>query len=171
MFFYVFLVVWCVYFCVIHRILKFLKSVFIDHSFTLLYANLWWIFLLIVVCNPTLKKPSPWPTSSTTRENPLKVFHWNPNSILAHAGIRIWYIEALNLICKYDLIAIAESALHKSNHDDDIKLNGFIPIRRDLPDNTTHGGVLLYFRDCLAVRDRAYLETCSNMLICEITHQ
>ena len=117
--------------------------------------NLWWVFLLLVVYNPTVKSPGPRTRSLTTRQNPLTIFHWNPNSILAHAGIRIRCIEALNLIQNYDLIAITESALHKSNCDDDIRLNGFLPIHRDLPNNTTHGGVLLYCRDYLVIRERA----------------
>ena len=43
--------------------------------------------------------------------------------------------SVINLIYKYDLIATTESALQKPICDDDIKHNGFIPIRRDLPEH------------------------------------
>ena len=75
----------------------------------------------------------------------------------------------MNVIQNYDLIAISESALHKSNSDDEIELKGFVPIRRDLPDDTTHGGTLLYCKENLAIRERKDLETFSNMLVCEVT--
>ena len=44
-----------------------------------------------------------------------------------------------------------------------------MPFRRDLPDDTTHGGILLYCKDSLAIRERKDLETFSNMLVCELT--
>ncbi len=105
-----------------------------------------------MVHNPKLLNRGPKP--AIIRQTPLKVLHWNPDYILAHNGIRIRCIEALNLIHKYNLIAITESALHKSTSDDDIQLDGFLPLRADLPDDATHGGVLLYYRDNLAVRKR-----------------
>ena len=58
--------------------------------------------------------------------------------------------------------------MHKSTSDDDIHIDGFLLIRRDIPDDTTHGGVLIYYRDNLAVRERTELQTFSNMLVCEI---
>ena len=134
------LVLWCAYYCVIHRILN-VSICLVKHNLVSLYCNLWWIFLLIVVSNPRLLNPGPAP--SPLRKYPLKILHLNPNSIIAHDGARIRAIEALNTIQNYDVIAITESALHSSISNDVIQLNGFIPIRRDLPDDITHGGVLL----------------------------
>ena len=160
------LVLWCAYYCVIHRILN-ASICLVKHQLVSLYSNLWWMFLLIVVSNPRLLNPGPAP--SPLRKHPLKILHLNPNSIIAHDGARIHAIEALNTIHNYDVIAITESALHSSISNDVIQLNGFIPIRRDLPDDITHGGVLLYHKESLAVRERPDLETFSNMLVCEVT--
>ena len=129
-----------------------------------LYSYLWWIFLLIAISNMSLVNPGP-----NARKYPLKVLHLNPNSITAHNGARIHAIEALNTLHNYDIIAVTESALHSSISNDIIQLNGFIPIRRDLPDNVTHGGILLYHKESLALKERPDLETFSNMLVCEVT--
>lgn len=83
------------------------------HSPMILYINLWWIVLLIAVQNSILKKNSPCLKASLPRQNPLKFFHWNTNSILAHNGIRLRCIEAINVLQKYDVIAIIESALQE----------------------------------------------------------
>lgn len=77
--------------------------------------------------------------------------------------------EALNLIYRYDLIAITESALHKSSSNDEIQLDGSLAICMDLLDDASHDGVLLYYRDNLAVRERPELKTFSNMKVCELT--
>ena len=110
--FYIFLIFWCSYFCVIHRIIILLFKSVINHFSKLLYLNLWWIITLIVVYNPSLKNPGP-KGASFVRQSPLNILHWNPNSILAHNGIRIRCLEALNTLNNYDLIAISESALHE----------------------------------------------------------
>ena len=118
-----------------------------------------------MVFYPGWKNPGPRCASSTSRPYPINILHWNLNSLLAHNGIRLRCIEALNAIQNYDIIAISESALHKSNSDDDIELKGFVPFRRDLSDDTTHGGIVLYCKDSLAIRERKDLETFSNMLV------
>ena len=107
--------------------------------------------------------------AQTVRKYPLKILHLNPNSIIAHDGVRIHDIEALNTINNYDVIAVTESALHSSISNEAIQLNGFIPIHKDLPDNITHGGILLYHKVSLAVRERPDLVTSSNMLVREVT--
>ena len=54
---------------------------------------------------------------------------------------------------KYEIIAITESALHDTVSDGDIELEGYIPIRKNLPPGVTHGGVLLYYKDSLAIQE------------------
>ena len=44
--------------------------------------------------------------------NLISFMHWNCNSLLAHNGIRIPLIESYNVLQKYEIIAITESALH-----------------------------------------------------------
>ena len=120
----------------------------------------WGYFITKNLHNPKLLHPGLRSRSYNVRQNPLKVFHWNPNSrIPAHNGIRIWSIEAINQIYNYDVITIIESALHESVSDDDIHLKGFLSIRRDIPEDTIHDGILLYYRDNLAIREREELQT------------
>ena len=94
--FYTFLILWCVYFCEVHRVLKFLKCFLVNYPLMFMHAYLWWTFFLIFIHNPKLLNTSPRSRASAVRQNPLIVFRWNPNSILAHNGIRIRWIEALN---------------------------------------------------------------------------
>jgi hypothetical protein len=94
--------------------------------------------------------------------------HWNCNSLLAHNGIRIPLIESYNVLQKYDIIAITESALNDTVSDVDIELEGYIPIRKNLPPGVTHGGVLLYYKDSLAIQEITDFETHDNMIVCKI---
>ena len=91
--------------------------------------------------------------------NLLKFMHWNLNSLVAHDGIRVPLIQSYNLIQKYDVIGLTETALNGYISDETIKLDGYIPIRKDLPDGTTHGGVMLYHKESLPVIRRPDLET------------
>ncbi len=97
------------------------------------------------------------------------MMHWNCNSLLAHQGIRIPLIESYNLLNKYDIIAITETALHDSVSDESINIEGYIPIRKNLLPGVTHGGVLLYHKDSLAVQERSDLVTHDNMIVCQIS--
>ena len=53
--------------------------------------------------------------------------------------------------------------------DDRLALNGFLPMRGDLPHGTTHGGVMIYYKNDLALRERPDLENQENTLVCEIS--
>ena len=84
-------------------------------------------------------------------KNILKCMHWNLNSLIAHDGIRVPLIQSYNLIQNYDVIGITETALNGYISDEKIKLDGYIPIRKDLPSGTTRGGVMLYHKESLPV--------------------
>ena len=66
----------------------------------------------------------------------LKFMHWNVNSLSAHDFIRIPLIQSLNSLNDYDIIAITETALNIDTPDDRLALNGFLPMRRDIPHGT-----------------------------------
>ena len=70
--------------------------------------------------------------------------HWNLNSLPAHDFSRIPLIQAYNSIHNFHLIAITETALKDSIPNDKIDIPGYSPIRCDLPNNDSHGGVLIY---------------------------
>ena len=134
------LILWCLYFC--------------GHLTLILYLYQCFCLTLILRSGDVHQNPGP--------ENFLTMMHWNCNSLLAHQGIRIPLIESYNLINKYDIIAITETALHDSISDESINIEGYIPIRKNLLPDVTHGGVLLYYKDSLAVKERSDLVTHDN---------
>ena len=99
----------------------------------LLCIHQWWIFALILKDGDVEQNPG-------DPKNILKFMHWNLNSIVAHDGIRVPLIQSYNIIQNYDLISITETALNESTSNEIIHLDGYIPIRKDLPSGTTHGG-------------------------------
>ena len=95
--------------------------------------------------------------------------HMNVNSLKAHQFIRVKAIEAYLFQHSCDIFAVTETALKADIPDDKIHINGYSCIRRDLPANTSHGGVLLYHKDNLAIKPRPDLEIHPNILVSEIT--
>ena len=95
--------------------------------------------------------------------------HWNLNSIPAHDYTRITQIEAYNAFHDLDVIALTETALKPSDTNEKINIDGYTAVRRDLPTNTTHGGVMIFHKDNLALRHREDLENHPNLLVTEIT--
>ena len=91
------------------------------------------------------------------------------DSIVAHDGIRVPIIQSLKLIQNYGLIASTETALNEYTSDDTIKLDGYIPIRKDLTSGTIHGGVMFYHKESLPFIHRPDLETQENTLVIEIS--
>ena len=87
--------------------------------------------------------------------NCLKFCHWNLNSICARDYIKISRNEAYNSIHRFDIIAISESMLNSSIRNEDIFIEGFSKdiYRNDHPSNTKMGGVCLYFRDGLPIKE------------------
>ena len=78
-------------------------------------------------------------------------------------------MEAYNTQHNLDIIALMETAL---KHDDDcekVKIEGYTAMRSDLPPNTTHGGVMIFHKDNLALLRRQDLENHPNLLLAEIT--
>ena len=112
--------------------------------------------------------PNPGPCPSTS-DGLLKFIHWNVNSLSAHDFIRISLIESLNSYNDYDVIALTETALNSEISDDQLTLNGFLLIRKDLPPGNTHGGVMIYYKNSLALRHRPDLENQTNTLVCEVS--
>ena len=109
------------------------------------------------------------PGDNNYNEGFLKFMHWNLNSISAHNFARVSLLEAYNALHDFQLIAITESALKPSDKDDKIQINGYACIRKDLEPNVSHGGVLLYYKQNLAVKTRQDLETCPNLIVLELS--
>ena len=155
------LFLWCSHFCITVRVHSLISHFMRSHPLMFLCIHQWWSFLLLLMDGDVHPHPG--------ARNLLKMMHWNLNSIIAHDGIRVPLIQSYNLIQNYDLIAITETAINEYTSDEIIQLDGYIPIRKDLPGGTTHGGVMLYHKDSLPVIHRPELETQENSLVCEIS--
>ena len=107
--------------------------------------------------------PNPGPISSL-----FKFAHWNLNSIVAHDFSRIPLLEAFANQENLKLFAITESALKNKVPDQKIEIEGFSHIRNDLPANDRCGGVLLYYKNDLPVKNRDDLQF-SNCIVAEIS--
>ena len=66
-----------------------------------------------------------------------------------------------------DIFSITETALTRADPDEHIEIQGYNLIRKDLPDNDTHGGVLIYYKETLALKHCPNLETQPNVLVTE----
>ena len=78
------------------------------------------------------------------------------------------HLEAYNAQHDLDIIALTETALRPSDESEKVFIEGYTALRRDLPPGTTHGGVMLFHKDNLALRPREDLENHPNVLVSEI---
>ena len=104
--------------------------------------------------------------------NNLSYCHWNVSSLLAQNLSKISQIEANSSLYSHDFICISEtyfdstiSVGHKSFH-----LNGYKLLRADHPNNTKQGGVCIYYKEFLSVRE-VKLSNLSQSVICEVSLQ
>ena len=94
---------------------------------------------------------------------------WNCNSLSAHDFNRVSLIETYNSIRNLKIIALPETALKPSMDNSNIEIPGFSIIRSDLPVGHSHGGVMLYYKNDLAIKHRDDLQLHSNIIVVEIT--
>jgi exonuclease III len=99
----------------------------------------------------------------------FKFMHWNLNSIPAHDFERIPILEAFAVQEKFNLICITESALKNKVSNEKIAIDGYSILRCDLPNNDRCGGVLLYYKNDLSVKNRLDLCNISNTIVAEIS--
>ena len=94
---------------------------------------------------------------------------WNCNSLPAHDYTRVSLIEAYNTLHNFDLIALSETALRPDHQNKPLEIKGYSIIRNDLPTGDTHGGVMIYHKDDLAVKHRPDLQIIPNVIAIEIS--
>ena len=99
----------------------------------------------------------------------IKFMHWNLNSLTAHAFSRVPLLHAYMVQHNLDIAAISESALSKTISDSSIQIPGYNSIRFDLENSDSHGGVIIYHKNNMAVINRTDLPTPQYTLILEIT--
>ena len=94
--------------------------------------------------------------------------NWNLNSIVKDNFQRVQAIEAHNSLFNYDLISICETSLNDSIEIPDPLLNDYTFIHADHPDNVTHGGVGLFYKNTLPLKRREDLSF-DETIVVELT--
>ena len=111
------------------------------------------------------------PNPGPMMQSPLKFCHWNLNSILSRESVKIPLIQAYNSVVNFDLIALSETYLNNSISNEAISLEGFSNdvFRSDHPSNGKRGGVCLYYKENMTIKQRIDLQTISECVVAEIT--
>ena len=95
---------------------------------------------------------------------------WNLDSIPARDYARIPLIETFQATYDFDLFGVCESSLNENITNESIFIDGFSPdpIRADKPDDSRNGGVCLYFKENLPIKERSDLATIPETVVAEI---
>ena len=106
------------------------------------------------------------------KANKLNFAVWNVDSLLCESSPRIPQIESLDAIKKFDIFGICETYLNDSVDPDYLNIHGFTnpPFRADCQSANEHkkGGVCLYYKDYVPIKNRPELTTLEETLVCEI---
>ena len=87
------------------------------------------------------------------KTNSLSVCHWNLNSLCARNFSKLTQLKAYNSLYKYDFICLSETYLDSTTPDELIEIKGYKSVRANHPDNIKTGGVYMYYKESLPVRD------------------
>ena len=80
--------------------------------------------------------------------------NWNLNSIVKNNFERVQLLEAHNSLHNYDIISICETSLNNSIEIPDPLLNEYTFLSANHPDNVSHGGVGLFYKNSLPLKHR-----------------
>ena len=105
----------------------------------------WVSLLLLLLSNDIELHPGP---------QYFNFMNWNLNSIVKNNFERVQLIEAHNSIFNYDLISLCETSLNESIEIPGSLLNDYTFIAVSHPDNVTHGGVGLFYKNSLPLKLR-----------------
>ena len=110
------------------------------------------------------------PGPALSKKNKLSFAVWNLDSIPARDFARIPLIETFQATYDFDLFGVCESLLNKGIAKEDILVNGFSPepFRADKPENVRNGGVCLYFKENLPIKERCDLEILPETIVAEL---
>ena len=120
------------------------------------------IIMLLLTHGDTESNPGP-------KHRTLNYFsccHWNVNSILAQNKLSL--LSAYNTLYKFDVICISETYLDKSADNDALSIDGYNIIRADHPHNQKRGGVCIYFKEQLKLK-QIITPNFSECILCEIS--
>ena len=124
------------------------------------------ISCLLILAGNVEKNPGP----LYTKLNNFSFAVWNLDSIPARDYARIPLIETFQAIHNVDIFGVCESSLTSDIFDNDILINGFSsqPFRSDKPPHIRNGGVCLYYKENLPIKERRDLETLDETIVAEI---
>ena len=117
----------------------------------------WLSALLITISNDIEKNPGP-----IYYSNSFNFMNWNLNSLPTNNFARVQLIEAHNSLHNYDLISICETSLTDSQTSNVPELDGYTFVPANHPDNVSHGGVGIFYKNSLPIvvrRDLSFSES------------
>ena len=117
----------------------------------------WLSTLLLLISNDIEENPGP-----GYHNNFFNFMNWNLNSLATNNFTRVQLIEAHNSLHNYDLISICETSLTDSLVPNIPELDGYSFEPANHPDNVTHGGVGLFYKNSLPIvvrRDLSFSES------------
>ena len=150
--------------CIIKHSFKFLK----EHCPQKLKNALFFIIVLHILLVISGIEINPGPNIS--KKSKLSFAVWNLDSIPARDFARIALIESFQASYNFDIFGVCESLVNKKINNEDILINGFSsePLRADKPENTRNGGVCLYFKENLPIKERKDLEIIPETIVAEV---
>ena len=114
--------------------------------------------------------PNPGPISNNMKRLTFGV--WNIDSLLSSKFSKIPLIEGLQNMLNFDLFGVCETYLNDEHTFEDIHIKGFSdkPFRSDSKSSNEHkkGGVALYYKSDLPIRERKELNALDECIVSEI---
>ena len=120
----------------------------------------WVPLLLILLANDIELNPGP-----RYHENFFTFMNWNLNSIVKNDFERVQLIEAHNSLFNYDLISLCETSLNDSVEIPDPLLKEYTFLAANHPDNVSHGGVGLFYKNSLPLKYRSDLSFDESIVV------
>ena len=110
-------------------------------------------------------------TNPGPRNNSFKFATWNVDSILSREKCKLNYISAIDSVHKFDIFGVCETYLGPTTDVDQLSIPGFQPpFRADCTDNDGRpkGGVCLFYKDHIPIKNRNDLATLDETIVAEI---
>ena len=105
---------------------------------------IWFLTLLLLLSNDIERNPGP-----THPGNCLHFMTWNLNSLGKENFSRVQMLEAHNSLHNYDIISLCETSLTNETSKLVPKIEGYTYVPSNHPDDVSHGGVGLFYKDSL----------------------
>ena len=115
--------------------------------------------MIIMLCGDVETNPGP---------DTFNFCCWNLNSITSYDFLRLSLFEAYNSVYKYDLIDVVGIHLNDTVDESRLQLDGYSFIKSSHPLNIKRGGVALYVKDSIPMKQRYDLVTLPECVVCEI---